>query len=77
MVHLTGQLTYIRLYVQLTYIGATLSKGLNRALATLVASSLAVGAREVASLVAARSEKAESVILAVFVFFVGMYADYY
>ncbi|XP_066338219.1 aluminum-activated malate transporter 1-like [Miscanthus floridulus] len=57
-------------------VGATLSKGLNRALATLVASSLAVGAHEVASLVAARSEKAESIILAVFVFFVASAATF-
>jgi len=54
-------------------VGATLSKGLNRALATLVASSLAIGAHEVASLVVP-SEKAESILLVVFVFFVGNYS---
>lgn len=54
-------------------VGATLSKGLNRALATLVASSLAIGAHEVASLVV-QSEEAESILLVVFVFFVGNYS---
>lgn len=57
-------------------VGATLSKGLNRALATLVASSLAVGAHEVASLVVPSSEKAESILMVVFVFFVASAATF-
>ncbi|KAG2570280.1 aluminum-activated malate transporter 1-like [Panicum virgatum] len=56
-------------------VGATLSKGLNRALATLVASSLVIGAHEVASLVVP-SEKAESILLVVFVFFVASAATF-
>ncbi|WVZ51293.1 hypothetical protein U9M48_002449 [Paspalum notatum var. saurae] len=57
-------------------VGATLSKGLNRALATLVASCLAVGAHEVASLIVPSSEKAESILLVVFVFFVASAATF-
>ncbi|RCV32495.1 hypothetical protein SETIT_7G007400v2 [Setaria italica] len=57
-------------------VGATLSKGLNRALATLVASSLAIGAHEGASLVVPRSEMAESILLVVFVFFVASAATF-
>ncbi|KAJ1275810.1 hypothetical protein BS78_05G165300 [Paspalum vaginatum] len=57
-------------------VGATLSKGLNRALATLVASCLAVGAHEVASLVVPSSEMAESILLVIFVFFVASAATF-
>ncbi|OEL13030.1 Aluminum-activated malate transporter 1 [Dichanthelium oligosanthes] len=57
-------------------VGATLSKGLNRALATLVASSLAIGAHELASLIVPGSEQAESILLIVFVFFVASAATF-
>lgn len=48
--------------------GGTLSKGLNRAFATLLAGSLAVGAHLVSDLC---GEKAEPILLGVFVFIVG------
>ncbi|CAL5018681.1 unnamed protein product [Urochloa decumbens] len=57
-------------------VGATLSKGLNRALATLVASSLAIGAHELASLIVPTSERAEFILLVVFVFFVASAATF-
>ncbi|CAN6247885.1 unnamed protein product [Urochloa humidicola] len=57
-------------------VGATLSKGLNRALATLVASSLAIGAHELASLIVPTSERAEFILLVVFVFVVASAATF-
>ncbi|RLM64834.1 hypothetical protein C2845_PM16G00220 [Panicum miliaceum] len=56
-------------------VGATLSKGLNQALATLVANSLAIGAHEVASLIVP-SEEAEFILLVIFVFFVAFAATF-
>ncbi|KAF8647628.1 hypothetical protein HU200_065263 [Digitaria exilis] len=56
-------------------VGATLSKGVNRALATLVASSLAIGAHKGASLVVS-SENTESILLIVFIFFVASAATF-
>lgn len=68
-------LCFSQLTEQNVYAGATLSKGLNRALATLAASALAVGAHEVASLVVP-SEMAESILLVVFVFLVASAATF-
>ncbi|KAF8749584.1 hypothetical protein HU200_012599 [Digitaria exilis] len=56
-------------------VGATLSKGVNRALATLVASSLAIGAHKGASLIVS-SENTESILLIVFIFFVASAATF-
>lgn len=49
-------------------VGGTLSKGLNRAFATLVAGALGVAAHEAAALC---GEKGEPVLLALFVFLLG------
>ncbi|CAL5067660.1 unnamed protein product [Urochloa decumbens] len=54
-------------------VGGTLSRGLNRALATLVAGFLAVGAHMVAQLC---GEKGEPILLGVFVFLVGSAATF-
>ncbi|CAN6248551.1 unnamed protein product [Urochloa humidicola] len=54
-------------------VGGTLSRGLNRAFATLVAGFLAVGAHLVAQLC---GEKGEPILLGVFVFLVGSAATY-
>ncbi|KAL6840907.1 hypothetical protein ACP4OV_029167 [Aristida adscensionis] len=54
-------------------VGGTLCKGLNRALGTLVAASLAVGAHQVADLC---GDKVEPILLAVFVFFVASAATF-
>lgn len=48
--------------------GGTLIKGLNRAMATLVAGFIAVGAHKVANL---GGSKGEPIILATFVFLIG------
>ena len=50
------------------YIGATLGKGINRAVATLVAGGLGVGAHHLASL---SGPTIEPILLAVFVFVQG------
>ena len=50
------------------YIGATLSKGLNRGVATLVAGGLALGAHQLASL---SGRTIEPILLATFVFVTG------
>ncbi|OEL29316.1 Aluminum-activated malate transporter 1 [Dichanthelium oligosanthes] len=52
------------------------SKGLNRAFATVVASFLAVGAHEEASLVVPSSEKAEFILLVLFIFFLASAATF-
>ncbi|CAL5017079.1 unnamed protein product [Urochloa decumbens] len=54
-------------------VGGTLSRGLNRALATLVAGFLAVGAHMAAQLC---GEKGEPILLGVFVFLVGSAATF-
>ena len=50
------------------YIGATLGKGINRAVATLVAGGLGVGAHHLASL---SGPTIEPILLAIFVFVQG------
>ncbi|KAJ1270934.1 hypothetical protein BS78_06G089000 [Paspalum vaginatum] len=54
-------------------VGGTLSKGLNRAFATLVAGFIAVGAHKVANLC---GDKGEPILLAVFVFFLSSAATF-
>jgi Aluminium activated malate transporter len=50
------------------FLGGTLSKGLNRAFATIIAGSLGVSAHHIAALF---GQKGEAVLLAVFVFLLG------
>lgn len=50
--------------------GATLSKGLNRSFATLLAGALGIGANHLASLF---GEQGEPIILGVLVFLLGTY----
>nr|ABY52955.1 ALMT1-M77.1 [Secale cereale] len=57
-------------------VGATLSKGLNRALATLVAGCIAVGAHQLAELAERYSDQGEPVMLTVLVFFVASAATF-
>ena len=59
------------LHADLAATGATLSRGLNRTFATLVAVFLAVGAHMAANLC---GENGEPILLSVFVFLVGTYA---
>lgn len=51
-------------------VGATLSKSLNRGLATLLAGALGVGAQRLASLF---SEREEPIVLGILVFLLGIY----
>nr|ABY52954.1 ALMT1-M39.2 variant [Secale cereale] len=57
-------------------VGATLSKGLNRAMATLVAGCIAVGAHQLAELAERCSDQGEPVMLTVLVFFVASAATF-
>lgn len=54
-------------FFSLSLSGATLSKGLNRAFATMLAGALAVGVHYLAN----RSNRAEPAIIGVFVFIIG------
>nr|AHA98247.1 ALMT1 [Triticum aestivum] len=57
-------------------VGATLSKGLNRALATLVAGCIAVGAHQLAELAERCGDQGEPIVLTVLVFFVASAATF-
>lgn len=57
-------------------VGATLSKGLNRALATLVAGCIAVGAHQLAELAERYGVQGEPIMLTVLVFFVASAATF-
>ncbi|KAM3230756.1 hypothetical protein ACQJBY_061128 [Aegilops geniculata] len=57
-------------------VGATLSKGLNRALATLVAGCIAVGAHQLAELAERCGDQGEPIMLTVLVFFVASAATF-
>jgi uncharacterized membrane protein YccC len=61
----------VRLLIYIYVTGGTLCKGLNRAFGTLVAGFIAVGAHKVAYLC---GDKAEPVLLAIFVFLLCTYA---
>ncbi|CAM0904699.1 unnamed protein product [Alopecurus aequalis] len=57
-------------------VGATLSKGLNRGFATLVAACIAVGAHKLAELAERFGVQGEPISLAVFVFFIASAATF-
>jgi uncharacterized membrane protein YccC len=61
---------HLKTYV-LSVTGATLSKGLNRGFATLVAGCIAVGAHKLAELAEDFGVQGEPISLTVFVFFIG------
>lgn len=57
------------MYMYFCFSGATLSKGLNRGFATILAGGLGVGAQHIAHLA---GEKGEPILLGIFVFILGM-----